>query len=210
MPHVAEYHSAQTSADPIKQRRASQSSSIPAHNMASSPVVTKIISLLAICAPEEYGAVQDYIARPSSIPAHMAASLRVPEIIRLLGACTPDEYGAVQHYMTSHPPVVVEKPTLESSSSSPLGQAAAGEHDASAEDGESPMLEVQIVSIAGDVFTLPVSRDDTVRNQCWQQQQDMNCCVLQGAALQQHAKVAMGADGRVELFFEGNPVSAGQ
>ena len=47
------------------------------------------------------------------------------------------------------------------------------------EGGKSPMLEVQIVSIAGDVFTLPVSRDDTVRNHCrqQQQQQDMNGCV---------------------------------
>ena len=78
------------------------------------------------------------------------------------------------------------------------------------EGGESPMLEVQIMAITGDVFPVQVSRDDTVRNHCWQQQQDMNCCVLQGAALEQHAKVAMGADGRVELFFEGNPVSAGQ
>ena len=43
--------------------------------------------------------------------------------------------------------------------------------------GESPMLEVQIMAITGDVFPVQVSRDDTVRNRC-RQQQDMNCwCV---------------------------------
>ena len=78
------------------------------------------------------------------------------------------------------------------------------------EGGESPLLEVQIMAITGDVFPVQVSRDDTVRNRC-RQQQDMNCsCVDQGAALEQQAKMAMGADGRVELFFEGNPVSPGQ
>merc|ERR1711939_1179141 len=53
------------------------------------------------------------------------------------------------------------------------------------------MLEVQIMSIAGDVVSVQVSRDDT------------------GVALEQQAKVAMQANGRVELFFEGNPVSPG-
>ena len=39
----------------------------------------------------------------------------------------------------------------------------------------------------------------------------MNCsCVDQGEALEQQAKVVMQADGRVELFFEGNPVSPGE
>ena len=39
----------------------------------------------------------------------------------------------------------------------------------------------------------------------------MNCaCVEQGAALEQQAKVAMKANGRVELFFEGNPVLSGE
>ena len=78
------------------------------------------------------------------------------------------------------------------------------------EGGESPMLEVQIMAITGDVFPVQVSRDDTVRNRC-RQQQDMNCsCVDQGAALEQQAKMAMQANGRVELFFEGNPVSPGE
>ena len=135
----------------------------------------------------------------------MAASPRVAQIISLLDACSPEEYGAVQEYMNAHPPVVVEAHTL--------GQAAAGgeEHDVSAEDGgESPMLEVQIMAITGDVFPVQVSRDDTVRNRC-RQQQDMNCsCVDQGAALEQQAKVVMQANGRVELFFEGNPVSPGE
>ena len=72
------------------------------------------------------------------------------------------------------------------------------------------MLEVQIMAITGDVFPVQVSRDDTVRNRC-RQQQDMNCpCVGQGAVLEQQAKVAMKANGRVELFFEGNPVSPGE
>ena len=78
------------------------------------------------------------------------------------------------------------------------------------EGGESPMLEVQIMAITGDVFPVQVSRDDTVRNRC-RQQQDMNySCVDQGVALEQQAKMAMKADGRVELFFEGNPVSPGE
>ena len=78
------------------------------------------------------------------------------------------------------------------------------------EGGESPMLEVQIMAITGDVFPVQVSCDDTVRNHC-RQQQDMNyLCVDQGAALEQQAKVAMQANGRVELFFEGNPVSPGE
>ena len=76
--------------------------------------------------------------------------------------------------------------------------------------GESPMLEVQIMAITGDVFPLQVSRDDTVRNRCRQQQDMTYSCVDQGAALEQQAKMAMKANGRVELFFEGNPVSAGE
>ena len=72
------------------------------------------------------------------------------------------------------------------------------------------MLEVQIMAITGDVFPVQVSRDDTVRNRC-RQQQDMNCsCVEQGEALEQQAKMAMQANRRVELFFEGNPVSPGE
>jgi len=41
------------------------------------------------------------------------------------------------------------------------------------QSGESPTIEVQIMAITGDVFTVQVSRDDTVRNHC-RQQQDMN------------------------------------
>ena len=79
------------------------------------------------------------------------------------------------------------------------------------EGGESPMLEVQIMAITGDVFPVQVSRDDTVRNRC-RQQQDMNrsCVGCQGATLEQQAKMAMQATGRVELVFEGNPVSPGE
>ena len=77
------------------------------------------------------------------------------------------------------------------------------------EGGKSPMLEVQIMAITGDVFPVQVSREDTVRNRC-RQQQDMNCLCGQGATLEQQAKIAMQANGRVELFFEGNPVSRGE
>ena len=38
----------------------------------------------------------------------------------------------------------------------------------------------------------------------------MNSLCDQGAMLEQQAKVAMKATGRVELFFEGNPVSPGE
>ena len=34
------------------------------------------------------------------------------------------------------------------------------------EGGESPMLEVRIMAITGDVFPVQVSRDDTVRIRC--------------------------------------------
>lgn len=45
------------------------------------------------------------------------------------------------------------------------------------EGGKSPMIEVKIMSIAGDVVSVQVSPDGTVRNRC-RQQQDMNClCV---------------------------------
>ena len=72
------------------------------------------------------------------------------------------------------------------------------------------MIEVQIMSIAGDVFPVQVSRDDMVRKSL-SAEQDMIClCVDQGAALEQQAKVAMKANGRVELFFEGNAVSPGE
>ena len=144
-----------------------------------------------------------------------ATSPRVAQIIWLLDACTPEEYGVVQQYMTAHPPVV-EEHTLESIPPAAIERAL--EDDVSrvsaelqpGEDGESPLLEVQIMAITGDVFPVQVSRDDTVRNRC-RQQQDMKCsCVDQGTALEQQAKMAMKADGRVELFFEGNPVSPGE
>ena len=72
------------------------------------------------------------------------------------------------------------------------------------------MLEVQIMAITGDVFPVQVSRDDTVRNRCRQQQDMIYSSVDQGAVLEQQAKMAMKANGRVELFFEGNPVSPGE
>ena len=118
--------------------------------------------------------------------------------------------------MTAHPPVVEEEHTLESITPVAIERAlgddvmrVSAELHQPGEGGESPMLEVQIMAITGDVFTVPVSRDDTVRNRC-RQQQDMTCSCDQGAALEQQAKMAMGADGRVELFFEGNPVSPGE
>ncbi len=78
------------------------------------------------------------------------------------------------------------------------------------EGGKSPLLEVQIMAITGDVFPVQVSRDDTVRNRCRQQQDMSYSFVDQGVVLEQQAKVAMQANGRVELFFEGNPVSPGE
>ena len=143
-------------------------------------------------------------------------SPRVTQIIALLDACTPEEYGAVQQYMTAHPPA--EERTLESSITPAAIERAleddvlrvSAELQQPGEGGESPMLEVQIMAITGDVFPVQVSRDDTVRNRC-RQQQDMSClCIGQGAALEQQAKMAMKANGRVELFFEGNPVSPGE
>ena len=38
----------------------------------------------------------------------------------------------------------------------------------------------------------------------------MNCSFVEGVALEQQAKLAMKANGRVELFFEGNHVSPGE
>ena len=78
------------------------------------------------------------------------------------------------------------------------------------EGGKPPLLEVQIMAITGDVFPVQVSPDDTVRNRCRQPQDVSYSCVGQGAALAQQAKLAMKANGRVELFFEGNPVSPGE
>ena len=147
-----------------------------------------------------------------------ATSPRVTQIIALLGACTPEEYGAVQEYMTAHPPDVEEEHTLESITPDAIQRAleddvlrVSAELQQPGEGGESPLLEVQIMAITGDVFPVQVSRDDTVRNRC-RQQQDMNFSsfVGQGVVLEQQAKVAMKANGRVELFFEGNPVSPGE
>ena len=117
--------------------------------------------------------------------------------------------------MIAHPPA--EERTLESIPPAAIERAleddvlrVTAELRQPGEGGESPMLEVQIMAITGDVFPVQVSRDDTVRNRC-RQQQDMNCsCVDQGVALEQQAKIAMQANGRVELFFEGNPVSPGE
>ena len=122
-------------------------------------------------------------------PPHHAASPRVTQIIAhvravraLLDACTLEEYGAVQEYMTAHPPVVEEEHTLESITPVAIERAlgddvlrVSAELHQPGEGGESPMLEVQIMAITGDVFPVQVSRDDTVRNRC-RQEQDINCC----------------------------------
>jgi len=57
--------------------------------------------------------------------------------------------------------------------------------------GKSPMIEVHIMTIAGEEHTIEISRDD------------------RGAGLAQRVEVAMRVVGRVELFFEGNPVAPG-
>ena len=77
-----------------------------------------------------------------------------------------------------------EEHTLESSTPAAIERAleddvlrVSAELQQPGEGGESPMLEVQIMAITGDVFPVQVSRDDTVRNRC-RQQQGMNCsCV---------------------------------
>ena len=144
-----------------------------------------------------------------------ATSPRVAQIISLLDACTPEEYGAVQEYMTAHPPV--EEHTLESITPAAIERAleddvlrVSAELQQPGEGGESRTVEVQIMAITGDVFPVQVSPDDTVRNRCRQQQDMSYSCVAQGATLEQQAKLAMKASGRVELFFEGNPVSPGE
>ena len=111
----------------------------------------------------------------------MATSPRVTQIISLLDACTPEEWGAVQQHMNAHPVVVVEEEhTLESITPAAIQRAleddvlrVSAELQQPGEGGESPLLEVQIMAITGDVFPVQVSPDDTVRNRC-QQQQDMN------------------------------------
>ena len=103
-----------------------------------------------------------------------------------------------------------DRPVAQRALEDDVLRVSAAELQQPGEGGESPLLEVQIMAITGDVFPVQVSSDDTVRNRC-RQQQDMNSsCVDQGAVLEQQAKVAMKAEGRVELFFEGNPVSPGE
>ena len=98
-----------------------------------------------------------------------ATSPRVTQIIALLDACSPEEYGAVQQYMIAHPPVV-EEHTLESIPPAAIERAleddvlrVSAELQQPGEGGKSPMFEVQIMAITGDVFPVQVSRDDTVR-----------------------------------------------
>ena len=106
--------------------------------------------------------------RQASMQNMAATSPRVTQIIALLDACSPEEYGAVQEYMTAHPPV--EEHTLESITPAAIERAleddvlrVSAELQQPGEGGKSPMLEVQIMAITGDVFPVQVSRDDTVR-----------------------------------------------
>ena len=89
----------------------------------------------------------------------------------------------MQQYMTAHPPVE-EEHTLESITPAAIERAleddvlrVSAELQQPGEGGESPMLEVQIMAITGDVFPVQVSRDDTVRNRCRQQQDVNSSCV---------------------------------
>ena len=83
----------------------------------------------------------------------------VSQIIALLERCSPQEYGAVQEYMSTHP--------------HPIDQQHALDHDVAnvakqfgGEGGESSMMVVQIMSITGDVFSVDISSDSTVPNDC--------------------------------------------
>ena len=82
----------------------------------------------------------------------------VSQIIALLERCSPQEYGAVQEYMSTHP--------------HPIDQQHALDHDVAnvakhfGGDESSMMIEVQIMSITGDVFSVDISSDSTVPNDC--------------------------------------------
>ena len=83
----------------------------------------------------------------------------VSQIIALLERCSPQEYGAVQEYMSTHP--------------HPIDQQHALDHDVAnvaklfgGEGEESSMMVVQIMSLTGDVFSVDISSDSTVPNDC--------------------------------------------
>merc|ERR1719409_2483545 len=69
--------------------------------------------------------------------------------------------------------------------------ANVAKHFGGDEGDESSMMAVQIMSITGDVFAVDISSDSTV------------------AELEKKARLAMKADRRVLLSFEGNPVPKG-
>ena len=83
----------------------------------------------------------------------------VSQIIALLERCSPQEFGAVQEYMMSTHPPVMER-TLDHD------VANAAKLFGGAGNKESSMIEVQIMSITGDVFSVDISSDSTVPNDC--------------------------------------------
>ena len=83
----------------------------------------------------------------------------VSQIIALLERCSQQEYSAVQEYMSTHP--------------HPIDQQHALDHDVAnvakhfgGDESSKMMIEVQIMSITGDVFSVDISSDSTVPNDC--------------------------------------------
>ena len=84
----------------------------------------------------------------------------VSQIIALLERCSPQEFGAVQEYMSTHPRVIDQQHALDHD------VANVAKHFGDGEGEESSMMVVQIMSITGDVFSVDISSDSTVPNDC--------------------------------------------
>ena len=85
----------------------------------------------------------------------------VSQIIALLERCSPQEFGAVQEYMTTHPHPIDQQHALDHDVANVAKHFGGGEGEES-----SMMIEVQIMSITGDVFSVDISSDSTVPNDC--------------------------------------------
>ena len=84
----------------------------------------------------------------------------VSQIIALLERCSPQEFGAVQEYMSTHPhPIDQQQHALDHDVAN-VAKHFGGEGE------ESSMMVVQIMSITGDVFSVDISSDSTVPNDC--------------------------------------------
>ena len=85
----------------------------------------------------------------------------VSQIIALLERCSPQEFGAVQEYMSTHPRVIDQQHALDHDVANVAKHFGGDEGD-----DESSMMAVQIMSITGDVFSVDISSDSTVPNDC--------------------------------------------